>query len=130
SSNAVLKVVSAKPSSSGDDEQEEEHDSNIVQSHSLPNAIISAKAIASIPPVLQISASNSSSVSSKISSPQSSGFVLTCTGTPGANYILQATDDLANWFNVSTNTADASGHCQMSDNTKSNGRFYRLQVAP
>ena len=130
SSNAVLKVVSAKPSSSGDDEQEEEHDSNIVQSHSLPNAIISAKAIASIPPVLQISASNSSSVSSKISSPQSSGFVLTCTGTPGANYILQATDDLANWFNVSTNTADASGHCQMSDNTKSSSRFYRLQVAP
>ena len=124
SSNAVLKVVAKR--SSDDDE----HNGNTVKANSLPSAGVSAKAIVSAPPVLQISASTSSGVSSKISSPQSASFVLTCTGTPGANYILQATDDLAIWFNVSTNTADASGHCQMSDNTKSNGRFYRLQVAP
>ena len=114
SSNAVLKVVARR--TSGD--------------NSLQSAVIPAPANAATPPVLQISSGTSSGVSSKISAPPSAGFVLTCTGTAGASYILQATDDLANWFNVSTNTADASGHCQMSDNTKSDRRFYRLQVAP
>ncbi len=53
---------------------------------------------------------------------------LTFTGTPGAQYVVQASDNLAipAWANISTNTAGADGHWTFIESTSGHPiRFYR-----
>jgi hypothetical protein len=70
----------------------------------------------------------SSDFSLAISRSSGSGTVLTMTGPPGANFILQASDDLLNWANVLTNTAP----CTWADPAAPQhpNRMYRLRLAP
>ena len=60
-------------------------------------------------------------------------FQLQYSGTPGANYLLQAKSNLTDalWLPVSTNVIDVNGNYNFIDATVTNmpGRFYRL-VAP
>jgi hypothetical protein len=54
---------------------------------------------------------------------------LTLQGTPGVQYVLQATEDLlsGNWINISTNIAPTNGIWTYSESTAANPqRFYRL----
>ena len=57
-------------------------------------------------------------------------FTLNCSGTPGTNYLVEASADLAAWTGISTNTADANGQWQITDATRAPSRFYRLKTAP
>ena len=57
-------------------------------------------------------------------------FTLNCSGTPGTNYLVEASADLAAWTGISTNTADANGQWQITDTTHAPSRFYRLKTAP
>jgi hypothetical protein len=57
-------------------------------------------------------------------------FTLACSGTPGTNYIMQASADLAAWTDISTNATDAAGQWQVTDTNRANCRFYRLKTAP
>lgn len=59
-----------------------------------------------------------------------SGITLNCAGTAGAVYVLQATSDFANWTGICTNTADADGQWQATDNTDAACRFYRIRSVP
>ena len=54
--------------------------------------------------------------------------MLIFTGTPGAQYVVQASDNLAipAWGNISTNTAGADGHWTFTDSANGRtNRFYR-----
>ena len=56
---------------------------------------------------------------------------LTFTGTPGAQYVVQASDSLAipAWVNISTNTAAADGHWSVTESTNGHPmRFYRSRT--
>jgi hypothetical protein len=57
-------------------------------------------------------------------------FTLNCRGTPGTNYLVEASADLTAWIGISTNTADANGLWQITDTTRAPSRFYRLKTAP
>ena len=57
-------------------------------------------------------------------------FTLTCSGTPGTNYLVEASADQAVWTSISTNTADVNGQWQITDTTRAPSRFYRLKSAP
>ena len=116
SSNAVLTVKNTMTTSN----EENDHNGKTAETHSSHSSIVAVKAFVAAPPPLQIGRS------------KGGGFTLTYSGTPGTNYILQAADSLAAgaaWANLSTNTADANGRCQMTDSTRANSRFYRVQTA-
>jgi hypothetical protein len=58
------------------------------------------------------------------------GFTLNCSGTPGSNYVVQASANLSAWTDISTNAADTGGQWQTTDPVHANSRFYRLKTAP
>jgi hypothetical protein len=116
SSNAVLTVKNTMTTSN----EENDHNGKTAETHSSHSSIVAVKAVVAPPPLLLIGRT------------KGGGFTLTYSGTPGTNYILQAADSLAAgaaWANLSTNTADANGRCQMTDSTRANSRFYRVQTA-
>ena len=58
---------------------------------------------------------------------------LTCVGTPGKSYVVQATTNLTapgSWLTISTNTAGTNGLFQFIDNDSTNYscRFYRFKL--
>jgi hypothetical protein len=66
-------------------------------------------------------------VVAQIAKNENGGFTITCTGTANSVYVLQATSDFANWTDIYTDTADANGRWQATDNTDAPSRFYRIK---
>jgi hypothetical protein len=66
--------------------------------------------------------------------PKTGGDVLLqLNGVPGSSYSFQATSDLQNWLNLTTNTADATGQATFTDTNAWNlypFRFYRTLLVP
>jgi hypothetical protein len=83
----------------------------------VDNFLVTALAAAPAPPTLGIKGNGTGTVT------------ITFTGTPGAQYVIQAATNLAPpiaWVNVSTNTAGTNGQWTFADSTTSRARrFYR-----
>ena len=85
-----------------------------------PVQLLSQVTIASAPPL----------IIANILQNADGSFTLNCSGTPGTNYLVEASADLAAWTGISTNTADANGQWQITDTTRAPSRFYRLKTTP
>jgi len=108
--------------------------SNALLTVSIP-VLSASQAKSNFPVALAISPSTTEAIApvdppviSQITKNDNGGITLTCAGTAGAVYVLQATTDLISWSCVCTNTAGANGQWQATDNTDAARRFYRIKT--